>query len=111
MDGKLHVFTKKKSSCCGERQMLVLSRANGFVTKNCCKCGEPRFVGLEELPELPCEECGASMTAGVLRKNYHYKCTCCSCSFTIGTRVPCWQEKFTYHGIATPEPISFQLSK
>jgi hypothetical protein len=103
MDRKLQIFVQRRSSCCGERQMLVQSRPGGFITKNCCGCGKPSYVGLHELPELPCRKCGTPMSSSMRFNNYSFACTDCGSNFQLYTRLPWWHQRFPYSGIATPD--------
>ena len=60
MAEKLVLHSRSTSPCCHDVNVLVLSRANGFVTQNCNTCETPQPLNIWELPELKCEKCKAT---------------------------------------------------
>jgi DNA-directed RNA polymerase subunit RPC12/RpoP len=103
MAEKLVLHSRSMSPCHNDVNVLVLSRANGFVTQNCNTCGTPQPLNLWELPELKCDECGVSLSTFVnILKNYSYKCNSCQRECQLADLVPAWHDKFEYHGFAIP---------
>jgi hypothetical protein len=92
------------SSCCNSKALLVRSRAGGFVSRNCLKCGkESAYVRQNQLPDLECEFCGTNLATTKLdEENYFYKCGKCGRSWKLADYLPHWSEVSSYCGLAAP---------
>jgi hypothetical protein len=100
----IEVYSPFPSRCCGAKQLLVRSRKGGFVTKGCMECPEgSNRVGEHELPELTCScSPGETMRQCRINKNYSYICDNCGHFFELWTKLPWWDERLEYCGVATP---------
>jgi len=101
MKTKRFLHSSASSPCCDYKALLVESRAGGFVSRNCLKCGKSHYVNVDQLPELVCEFCDSPLH---VRKfdgtNYHYVCDSCSRHWHLGSALPAWSELFQYSGLA-----------
>lgn len=84
---------KYVSSCCGKPTILVRSREGGFVTQNCSRCGVPKSIRLDELPQLICTRCKGQLLP-FKRQNYMYECAPCGVEWELAQLVPPWHELF-----------------
>ena len=96
-----------KSQCCHAPAMLVRSRAGGFVSQDCLKCGlRSDYVRPNDIPDLDCEGCRKfrSNTVVPIIKDtiYWYECTGCRRAWSIPSLIPAWSEAFGYAGLAAP---------
>src|SRR5688572_2041781 len=100
MKTKRFLYSPALSPCCGQKALLVQSRAGGFVSRNCIKCGRSHYVNAQQLPELDCEFCNATLQ---VRKsdgvNYHYVCDSCARQWHLASMLPDWSELFEYSGL------------
>jgi len=96
------IYGRFLSRCCRARQVIVRSRDGGFVTQGCEQCGKARPIRFDELPDLSCPICLATMKAEFFNKNYSYRCKTCPRIFQLYMHVPWWNEWFAYDGVATP---------
>jgi hypothetical protein len=98
------IYSDGHSSCCGYKELLVRSRAGGFVSRNCLKCGKASdYVKPQHLPHLDCEICAVSLKVEKLDgENYFYKCFTCKRTWKLADQLPHWSELFEYSGLATP---------
>ena len=98
------IYSAGHSQCCDHKALLVRSRAGGFVSQNCLKCGrESAYVGLNQLPDLECEICAVPLAVGKLDgQNYFYKCGKCGRTWKLADYLPHWSELFAYCGLAAP---------
>jgi hypothetical protein len=95
---KLKLNAKSLSRCCREKTIIVLSRAGGYLTQNCSKCGTPDSLKMSELPDLSCGRCRGRLQACLRDKNYEYFCPTCNSYFELATFVPPWSDMFKYDG-------------
>ena len=102
------LYSSALSPCCNYNALLVQSRARGFVSRNCLKCGKPHYVNIAQLPKLDCDVCGNTLRVRTLRdKNYHYTCDSCNLDWQLGSVLPDWSDLFEYSGLAAPgDPIT-----
>ena len=98
------IYSESKSPCCKFKELLVRSRAGGFVTRNCLKCfSQCDYVREIHLPQLDCEFCGMSLKMEFLDgKNYFYKCFGCRRTWKLADQIPHWSELFEYCGLGAP---------
>lgn len=95
------LYSRNPSACCRKRALIVQSRAGGFVSKNCLKCGKPDYVSVGELPDCDCDICGRRLRVEkVDGQNYFYVCARCDRNWKVGDNVPPWDELFEYSGLA-----------
>jgi len=104
MKAKLLIYSRRLSKCCNSKELIVLSRDGGFISRDCMKCCEKSYhVHLKDLPEQKCDQCGAAMKAEInWERNYEYVCKRCHASWVIADRVPKWSERFRYAGLSAP---------
>ena len=101
MKTKRFLYSSAKSPCCGNKALLVQSRAGGFISRNCLKCGTSHYVNASQLPNLECEFCNAPLSVRkVDGTNYHYVCSACERQWLIASMLPDWSELFKYSGLA-----------
>jgi len=95
------LYSSSSSPCCSYKTLLVKSRAGGFVSRNCLKCGKSYYVNVAQLPELVCDFCEGRLN---VRKsdgtNYHYECDSCNRRWLLASVLPDWTELFEYSGLA-----------
>jgi DNA-directed RNA polymerase subunit RPC12/RpoP len=101
MRSKRFLCSSARSTCCGHAALLVRSRAGGFVSRNCLKCGKPDYVSVGQLPELSCDFCNSTLQIRKLDGvNYHYVCDSCGRRWQLASVLPDWSELFEYSGLA-----------
>ncbi|MEJ2672796.1 MAG: hypothetical protein P8168_11475 [Deltaproteobacteria bacterium] len=100
MRSKRFLFSKKQSTCCSSKALLVQSRAGGLVSQNCLQCGKPDTVSLENLPDLVCDCCGSVLLKKIQQKNYFYFCHKCNRNWKLADNLPHWSELFKESGFA-----------
>jgi hypothetical protein len=104
MKSERFIYSKTPSRCCGERALLVRSRAGGFVSRNCLKCGKSDYVTKFDLPDMLCDHCGQQLeictTDSAGGRNYSYNCSKCDHRWVLADVIPHWAELFTYSGLA-----------
>lgn len=100
MKAKRFLYSSALSPCCSYKALLVQSRAGGFVSRDCLKCGKSHYVNVTQLPELVCEFCDAKLD---VRKsdgtNYHYVCDSCNRRWQLASILPDWSELFEFSGL------------
>ncbi len=95
------------SHCCKAPSRIVVSREGGFVSQDCIKCGRPRTLPFEDLPDLDCSECYEPLDKYINdRGNYAYRCDCCVNDFALCELVPHWSELFDRCGLAIDADFS-----
>lgn len=100
------LYSSETSPCCDYNALLVQSRAGGFVSRNCLKCGTPHYVSANQLPPLDCDFCGNTLRVRKSDgKNYHYVCGTCNLEWKLGGVLPDWKELFEYSGLAAPGDV------
>jgi hypothetical protein len=100
MRSKRFLFSKKLSTCCGYKALLVQSREGGLVSQNCLQCGTPGTVSFENLPDLICDCCGSTLSKEIQQKNYIYACRKCKRNWRLADNLPHWSELFKESGFA-----------
>ena len=106
----------KRSKCCDALQMLVRSRAGGFISQDCLQCGRKSdYVNETDIPDLDCAGCRKFRRERTVepRKdkttgNYLYECIVCRRKWEIASIVPIWSDTFEYAGLAVPGDPGFQ---
>jgi ribosomal protein S27E len=95
------LFAKTSSRCCQAKALVVQSRAGGFVSQNCLKCGKPEYINEHALPDVDCDFCGRRLAVErVDGQNYFYVCRQCNRNWKLGDSVPSWSDLFRYFGLA-----------
>jgi len=95
------LYSKVPSQCCQQKALVVRSRAGGFISQNCLKCGKSDYINEGALPDLLCDFCAGPLAIKrVDGQNYFYVCGKCSRSWKIADNVPHWGELFAYSGLA-----------
>jgi ribosomal protein S27E len=95
------LYSKTASKCCRAKALVVQSRAGGFISQNCLKCGKSDYINEHALPDLECDFCGRRLKVErVDGQNYFYVCGQCNRNWKIGDIVPAWAELFGYSGLA-----------
>jgi hypothetical protein len=95
------LLSKTSSKCCQAKALVVQSRAGGYISQNCLKCGKSYRIHEHALPDLDCDVCARSLrTERVDGKNYFYVCKQGNRNWKIGDTVPHWGELFAYCGLA-----------
>lgn len=95
------LYSKTNSQCCRHSALLVRSRAGGFISRNCLKCGAPSYVTPSDLPDLRCDHSGRVLDVKkVDGTNYFYVCDQCEKHWQLGSVLPDWSELFAYSGLA-----------
>jgi len=98
---KIKLISTELSPCCGAEAQIVQSRPGGFISRDCVKCGNSKYVNQSQLPHWPCESCKTPMQIKKLdRTNYFYECPSCGKYDKIWDIVPHWSEVFCYSGLA-----------
>jgi len=99
-------YARGSSACCGAGLMIVRSREDGFVTKNCTACGKPEYLRIRDFPNVPCPFCSRPFVSQRLDgTNYHFVCLACEKQVKVADVAPEWSEKFQRHGIAAFDEI------
>ena len=100
MRSQRFLYSKRLSSCCKSKALLVRSRQGGFVSQNCLKCGRPDYVNEHALPDVVCDRCEVPLVITRLDgQNYFYQCGRCSRSWKLADVIPHWSELFGYSGL------------
>lgn len=100
------LFSKTSSKCCQAKALVVQSRAGGFISQNCLKCGKSDYINEHALPDLDCDSCARPLNIERIDgQNYFYVCRQCNRNWKIGDTVPHWQELFAYSGLAVDSDL------
>jgi len=87
------------SPCHRAPSVIVRSRTGGFLTQDCERCGKPRALRRDELPDLMCPRCSVALREGVnTNGNYAYSCATCGYALELAQIVREWSDLFGYHG-------------
>jgi hypothetical protein len=106
MSNKLLLFSSSLSKCCRAKQLVVQSRAGGFVSQNCMQCERSAWISARELPTLRCSDCDVTLEVDNRWKNYCYACPVCRSTWFVYELVPWWHERFQWYGLAAPDGSS-----
>jgi len=100
------LYSKTASKCCRAKALIVQSRAGGFVSQNCLKCGKSDYINPQALPDLECDYFGRILKIEFLDgQNYFYVCQSCNRNWTLGDTLPNWKELFAYSGLAVDSDL------
>ena len=100
------LYSKTPSTCCQYQALVVQSRAGGFISQNCLKCGKSDYINEHALPDVACDFCtGALVVRRRDGRNYFYVCERCNRNWKIGDIVPHWSELFAYSGLAVDSDL------